>query len=241
MAETVVVTGASGFIAKHIIAELLHRGYSVRGTVRKGTNSLKVVTALNRVGVDTSRLTFATADLLSPGDWDNALQGASFVMHTASPFPIEQPADPDDVIAPARTGTLNVLGAATRNGIRRVVLTSSTVAVMYPTQYEAGHIFSEADFTDEGTSGLTPYIRSKTLAEKAAWEFVTSTPNAPELAVINPGFVQGPALDEDLSTSHELYRLMARGIYPAAPKVRFPVSDVRDVAVAHVQALACAA
>ena len=118
------------------------------------------------------------------------------------------------------------------------MLTSSTVAVMYPPDYTREHVFSEADFTDEDTRGLTPYIRSKTIAEKAAWDFVKSAPGAPELVAINPGFVQGPALDADLSTSHELYRLMARGIYPAAPRIRFPVCDVRDVAAAHAQALA---
>ncbi|MCB1485023.1 MAG: aldehyde reductase [Hyphomicrobiaceae bacterium] len=237
MSETVVVTGATGFIAKHIIAELLRRGYAVRGTARKGKNTLSVVTALNRAGVDTSQLSFAHCDLLSDEGWDEAVKGGDHLMHTASPFPMEQPSNPDDVIMPAREGTLRVLRAAHRHGIGRVVLTSSTVAVMYPTSYGRDHVFSEKDFTDENTPGLTPYIRSKTIAEKAAWNFVGTTSGAPELTVINPGFVQGPALDGDLSTSLELYRLMARGIYPAAPRIRFPVCDVRDVAEVHADAL----
>jgi nucleoside-diphosphate-sugar epimerase len=147
-----------------------------------------------------------------------------------------QPDNPDDVIRPARDGTLRVLKAAARAHVKRVVLTSSSVAIFYGRGLPAGHIYSEDDFTDETRVDLTPYIKSKTIAEKAAWQFVKSTPGAPELAVINPAFVQGPALDADLSTSHELYRLMARGVYPAAPRIRFPVTDVRDVVAAHVEA-----
>ncbi|HMN36532.1 MAG TPA: aldehyde reductase [Hyphomicrobium sp.] len=237
IAETVFVTGATGFIAKHIIAELLRRGYTVRGTVRDPSRAAAVEAALEKAGADTGRLSFAVGDLLSDEGWDEAMQGATHVMHTASPFPMEQPANPDDVIMPAREGTLRVLRSAHRNAVRRVVLTSSTVAVMYPCEYEADHVFSEDDFTDESLPGLTPYIRSKTSAEKAAWNFVQTTPGAPELTVINPGFVQGPALDGDLSTSLELYRLMARGAYPAAPRIRFPVCDVRDVAAAHAESL----
>lgn len=237
MAETVVVTGASGFIAKHIIADLLRRGFAVRGTIRDPAKSASVARAVEKAGASSAKLSFAVADLNANHGWDAALQGAQFAVHSASPFPMEQPSVADDLIKPAREGTLRVLRAAHRAGVQRVVLTSSTVAVMYPPGYTREHVFSEADFTDENTPGLTPYIRSKTVAEKAAWEFVNATPGAPQLVAINPGFVQGPALDADLSTSHELYRLMARGIYPAAPRIRFPVCDVRDVAAAHAQAL----
>jgi nucleoside-diphosphate-sugar epimerase len=120
--------------------------------------------------------------------------------------------------------------------VKRVVLTSSSVAIFYGSGLPVGHVYSEDDFTDETRPDLTPYIKSKTMAEKAAWNFTKSTSGAPELTVINPAFVQGPALDDDLSTSHELYRLMARGLYPAVPRIRFPVVDVRDVAAAHVEA-----
>ena len=130
-----------------------------------------------------------------------------------------------------------MLLAAHRAGVKRVVLTSSTVAVMYAEDYTPGYLFTEDDFTDETRTGLTPYIQSKTLAEKAAWNFVKSKAGAPELGVISPAFVQGPALDDDLSTSHELMRLMAEGRYPAAPKIVFPVCDVRDVAAAHAEAM----
>ena len=232
----VVVTGATGLIAKHIIGELVRRGHSVRATLRRMNKAEDVRRAVTRLGCDPAGVTFVVADLLADAGWDDAVAGSAVVVHTASPFPIQQPTDPDDVIRPARDGTLRVLKAAARAGVKRVVLTSSSVAIFYGSGLPAGHIYSESDFTDETRADLTPYIKSKTIAEKAAWQFVKSTPGAPELAVINPCFVQGPALDADLSTSHELYRLMARGVYPAVPRIRFPVVDVRDVAAAHVEA-----
>lgn len=235
--QPVVVTGVSGFIAKYVVAELLRRGFAVRGTLRDIAKSDAVRAAVTRAGADPAKLTFAVADLLSDDGWADALDGARAVIHTASPFPVQQPDNPDDVIGPAREGTLRVLVAAQRAGVQRVVLTSSTVAVMYAAHYTPGYLFTEADFTDDTRDGLTPYIRSKTLAEKDAWAFVKSKAGAPELAVINPAFVQGPALDGDLSTSHELMRLMAEGRYPASPKIVFPVCDVRDVATAHVEAM----
>jgi dihydroflavonol-4-reductase len=233
----VVVTGASGFIAKYVIAELLARGYAVRGTLRSLDKADGVRKAVARAGADPARLSFAAADLMRDDGWDDIVTRASYVMHTASPFPVQQPDDPEDVIGPALDGTLRVLLAAHRAAVKRVVLTSSTVAVMYAAKYTPGYVFTETDFTDDTRAGLTPYIRSKTIAEKAAWNFVKTKVGAPELAVINPAFVQGPALDSDISTSHELMRLMAEGRYPAAPKVTFPVCDVRDVAVAHVEAM----
>jgi nucleoside-diphosphate-sugar epimerase len=152
----------------------------------------------------------------------------------ASPFPITEPKDPEDVIRPAREGALRVLRAARDAGVKRVVLTSSIVAITLPwPEAPPGHVFTEADWTNPERRDITTYVRSKALAERAAWEFVKSEPGAPELAVVNPAFVLGPALDPDLSTSHEVLRLMAIGAYPAAPKVGFPVSDVRDVAITH--------
>ena len=233
----VLVTGASGFIAKHMIAELLRRGHSVRGTVRSVEKADGVRRAVTRAGADPSRLTFCAADLLSDAGWNDAVAGATYVLHTASPFPMQQPDNPDDVIRPAVDGTLRVLKAATAAGVKRIVVTSSTVAIFYGPDQPKSHAYSETDFTDESRADITPYIRSKTLAEKAAWAFVRDTSGAPELVVINPGFVHGPALDADLSTSHELFILMARGTYPAAPRIRFPVAHVVDVAIAHAEAL----
>ena len=204
--------------------------------MRSLTKAGGVRRAVTKAGADAAGLTFVEADLLSDAGWDEATNSCMYVIHTASPFPIQQPEDPDDVIRPARDGTLRALNAATKAGVKRFVLTSSTVAVFYSGK-GADHIYTEADMTDETRPELTPYIKSKTIAEKAAWNFIKTTPGAPELAVIAPGFVQGPALDADISTSHELYHLIARGIYPAAPRIRFPVCDVRDVAAAHVECL----
>ncbi len=232
----IVVTGASGLIAKHTIAEFLRRGHNVRGTLRSLQKADDVRRAVSRLGADSESLSFLVADLTSDAGWDEAVAGAEVVVHTASPFPIVQPDDPDDIIAPARDGTLRVLRAATKAAVARVVLTSSTVAIFYPSGRPIGHVYSEEDFTDETRSDLTPYFKSKTIAEKVAWDFIESTPGSPELVAINPSFVQGPAVDADLSTSHELYRIMAKGTYPAAPSISFPVTDVRDVAAAHVEA-----
>ncbi len=232
----IVVTGASGLIAKHTIAEFLRRGHCVRGTLRSPDKADGVRNALAVLGTDVGNLTFVAADLTRDGGWDDAVAGADVVVHTASPFPVTQPNDADELIAPARDGTLRVLRAATKAAVARVVLTSSTVAIFYPSGRPPGHVYSEQDFTDETRSDLTPYLKSKTIAEKAAWDFVAATPGAPQLVAINPSFVQGPALDADLSTSHELYRIMAKGSYPAVPSVSFPVADVRDVAAAHAEA-----
>lgn len=236
MSDTpIVVTGASGFIAKHIIAELLRRGYPVRGTLRDPAKADAVRAAIRRAGADPANVSFTTADLLSDRGWDEAVSGAKVVLHTASPFPMTQPDDAEDVIRPAVDGTLCVLKAAARAKVSRLVLTSSTVAILYASGVPRDHVYSEADFTDETSTELTPYIRSKTLAEKAAWKFIAREP-AFELVTINPGFVHGPALDDDLSTSHQLFQVMAKGVYPAAPKIRFPVAHVHDVARAHAEA-----
>ena len=234
---TVVVTGASGFIAKNIIAELLKRGFAVRGTVRSLDKADAIRQAIKRLGSDSAKLSFVVADLLSDAGWSEAVSGATAVVHTASPFPLQQPDDPNDVIRPAVDGTLRVLKAATAAGVKRVVLTSSTVAIFYGADQPKSHVYSEIDFSDDTRADITPYIRSKTCAEKAAWKFVRETPGAPQLVAINPGFVQGAAMDGDLSTSHQLFVLMAKGTYPAAPRIRFPVAHIKDVAVAHAEAL----
>lgn len=235
---TVLVTGSTGFIAKHCIAALLREGHVVRGTVRDVTRAGDGVRrAMANAGVDASGLSLVSADLEHDAGWDAAVAGCSHVLHVASPFPIQQPANSDEIVRPARDGALRVLRAATAAGVRRVVLTSSAVAIMYAAGKSPGHVFTEADWTDPTRPDLTPYMVSKTLAEQAAWDYVGATPGAPELCCINPGFVQGPALDGDLSTSLEVQRLMGKGAYPGAPSITFPISDVRDVAAIHVLAM----
>lgn len=234
----VLVTGATGFVAKHCIAELLRQGYPVRGTARdpaRGTAAVRA--AMQNAGVDGAGLHLVGADLERDDGWDAAVAGCTYVLHVASPFPIEQPKDRDAIVRPARDGALRVLKAATRAGVKRVVLTSSSVAVMYVASPRPGHVYTEADWTDPARTDITPYMVSKTVAERAAWDYVRATPGAPELSSINPGFVQGPALDADLSTSLEVQRLMGKGAYPGAPAISFPIADVRDVAALHVTAM----
>lgn len=235
---TVLVTGATGFIAKHCIAELIRQGYPVRGTVRDPVRAGdQVRLALRNAGVDPGALALVAADLERDDGWDAAAAGCGHVLHVASPFPIEQPKDREAIVRPARDGALRVLGAATRAGIPRVVMTSSAVAVMYAASPIPGHLYTEADWTDPARPDITPYMVSKTVAERAAWDYVRATPGAPALTTINPGFVQGPALDTDLSTSLEVQRLMGQGAYPGAPSITFPIADVRDVAALHVLAM----
>ena len=234
----VLVTGASGFVAKHCIAELLRRDYPVQGTLRDPGRADDVRRIISRTGVDASSVNFIAADLLYDDGWDKAMQGCTYVLHVASPFPLREEGDPNDVIRPAREGTLRVLEAAARAGIKRVVQTSSVVAVtMAWPEVPLGYVFTEDDWTNPERPDITSYFISKTLAERAAWKFAKDQKGAPELTVVNPAFVLGPALYPDLSTSHEVLRLMGMGAYPAAPKIGFPVSDVRDVAVTHALAM----
>lgn len=237
-AARVLVTGASGFIAKHCIAELLRRGHQVRATLRTPARKDEVIASVGHAGADAGAVDFVQADLTRDDGWDAALAGCEYVLHVASPFPLNEPRSPDDLIRPAREGTLRVLQAATRAGVKRVVQTSSIVAISLPWPDSIpGHVFTEDEWSNPERPGATAYVVSKTLAERAAWDFVKATPGAPELATINPALVLGPAVDADLSSSHEVLRLMAIGAYPAAPCIGFPVSDVRDVAVSHVLAM----
>lgn len=236
--EKVLVTGASGFIAKHVIAELIRQGYPVHATLRDLKREEETARAIGNAGGTGGDVKFFLADLMQDDGWDAALAGCSYVLHVASPFPLKNPKDPDEVIRPAREGAVRVLKAAAKAGIKRVVMTSSVVAITLPWPEAAqGHVFDETDWSNPERPDVTTYVVSKTLAERAAWDFIKGTPGAPELTVVNPAFVLGPAPDADLSTSHEVIRLMGTGAYPAAPKIGFPVSDVRDVAATHVLAM----
>jgi nucleoside-diphosphate-sugar epimerase len=235
--ETVLVTGATGWIAKFCIRALLDAGFRVRGTVRNLHRADEVRRCTDPSGERAHMLEFAAGDLTRHDGWQTALAGCAYVLHVASPFPMRQPRHPEEVIAPARNGTLRVLAAAQSACVRRVVMTSSVVAIIYPSQSPADRPFTEADWTNPARTDISHYAASKTLAERVAWEFVRTAGSAPELTVINPGFVQGPALDADLSTSHRVIQMMARGKYPAVPRVGYSMADVRDVAAMHVVAM----
>ena len=240
MQQTVLVTGISGFIARHCAVDLLGAGYAVRGTVRSLQRAAEVKDSLAR-HVDVTRLEFVAADLEADAGWDRAVAGCAHVLHVASPFPARQPKDEQELIRPAVQGTLRVLRAALGAGVQRFVQTSSMVAVMYGYPHDRVAPFTEAEWTRVDEPGVTAYAKSKTLAERAARELMERERPALHYSSVNPGLVLGPALDRDIGTSADLIRLFLKGKYPGAPRMSIPVVDVRDVARMHRLALETAA
>jgi len=238
----VLVTGAASFVGKRIVLELLTRGYAVRGTMRDLKRADQVTEAvrphLKGAGVSLGDdLSFVACDLLQDMGWGEAMEGVSSVIHTASPFPFHTPSDPNEVIAPAVEGTRRVLRAAYVAGVGKAVLTSSGVAIMYGHDAASGvEHYDESHWSNLDDPALTPYNRSKTMAERAAWELAEETGLA--LAVINPTMVMGPLLDRQLATSTQLIWRMLSGRVPAVPNTGIGIVDIRDVAEMHVNALA---
>ncbi len=243
-AQTVLVTGASGFIAKHILLQLLEAGYRVRASVRSRDREAEVLSALrpHLSSPDAlERLSFVLLDLERDAGWSEALAGTDALLHTASPFPMTQPRDPDDIIRPAVEGTLRALRAARDAGVTRVVLTSSVASVMYGGFPGTKAPYTEDDWTDGTLAALTPYTRSKALAEKAAWDFVRNEAPQIRLTAINPGLVLGEPLDGRFGTSLEVVQRLLAAKDPAVPDLTFSIVDVRDIARMHVAALGTAA
>ena len=235
--ELVLVTGGSGFVASHCILQLLAAGYRVRTTVRSLAREGAVRAMLKSAGADPgTALSFAAADLTSDAGWPEAVAGCDYVLHVASPFPLAVPKDENELIVPAREGALRLLRAARGAGVKRVVLTSSFAAVGYGTAMK-GAAFTESDWTDVTGPGVSPYVKSKTLAERAAWDFMAREGGEMELAVVNPVGVFGPVLGADFSTSIEIVKRMMDGAVPALPRMTFGVVDVRDVADLHLKAM----
>lgn len=236
--STVLVTGGSGFIATHTIVQLLAAGHTVRTTVRNLKRESEVHAMIKEGGADAAdaRLSFFAADLMSDAGWAEAVAGCDYVLHLASPFPAGTPADENEIIRPAREGALRVLKASRDAGVKRVVLTSSFAAVGYGHK-EQKDPFTEKDWTDLNSSHLSAYIRSKTIAEKAAWDFVDQEGKNLELSVINPVGVFGPILGLDFSTSIGLLKALFSGAMPGCPQLYFGVVDVRDVADLHIRAM----
>ena len=232
---TVLVTGASGFIGMHCILQLLDQGYQVRGTVRSAAKGEHLRQTLQPHSAHTQNLTFAEADLLQDAGWAEAMSGCDFVLHVASPLPLAEPKDENDLIRPAVEGTLRVLRAANEASVRRVVQTSSVAAVLHG--HDRNRVFDESDWTNLDNP-VAAYPKSKTLAEKAAWEYVNQPEVTLELATINPSYVLGPVLDaQKTSASAEVILTILRRQYPGTPRLNFAVVDVRDVAAAHIAAM----
>ena len=242
MEDTILVTGASGYIASHIVHQLIQQNVKIRGTVRSLSNEKKIQPIRQLAKGKEPLLELVEADLLDKTSWSNAVKGCTYVMHVASPFPSKNPKNEDELISPAVNGTLNVLRACAQAGsIKRVVLTSSDAAVSASQKIYPHRIFTEDDWTDDKKVNNV-YTKSKTLAEKAAWEFMKkgdgegSLPKF-ELVVMNPGLVIGPVLCGEVTTSLEIAKQMMQREMPLVPKVNFPMIDVRDVAAAHIAGL----
>src|SRR5579872_4819373 len=234
---TVLVTGGSGFIGSHTILQLLAAGHRVRTTVRNLQREDDVRAMLRRGGVaPVERLSFIGADLEKDMGWAEAVDGCEYVLHVASPFPETVPKHEDELIVPAREGALRLLRAARDAGVKRVVLTSSFAAVGYG-QAPRQTPFDETSWTDPQGDDVRPYVKSKTLAERAAWDFVAREGGDLELSVVNPVGVFGPVLGPELSTSILLVQRLMDGALPGCPRLYFGVVDVRDVADLHVRAM----
>jgi nucleoside-diphosphate-sugar epimerase len=235
--STILVTGGSGFIGSHCILQLLSAGHQVRTTVRSLKREADVRAMLEEGGADPgNRLSFFAADLEYDAGWPQAVAGCEYVLHVASPFPASVPKHEDELIVPAREGALRVLRASRDAGVKRVVLTSSFAAIGYGQKPQIAP-FNETNWTDPNGDDVLPYVKSKTLAERAAWDFIASEGGTLELSVVNPVGVFGPVLGPDYSTSILIVQRMMDGAVPGCPRISFGVVDVRDVAGLHIRAM----
>jgi nucleoside-diphosphate-sugar epimerase len=234
--KTVLVTGGSGYLGGWCVVELLRRGYQVRTTVRDLAREPEVRTAIGTQVDPGDRLSVLAADLLDDVGWEEAASGCDYVLHVASPFPPVQPKDPDELIVPARDGTLRVLGASLDAGVDRIVVTSSVAAVTGSGKAVSGRPLDERDWSDPDNPKLSPYACSKTVAERAAWDFMAERGATEKLATVNPGAIIGPVLSDDRSFSLQAIERLLGGM-PGVPRIGFSFVDVRDVADLEIRAM----
>jgi dihydroflavonol-4-reductase len=234
----VLVTGATGFIAGHVIHQLLEAGHEVIGTARSASKAGPLNQTLSAYAGKPVSIEIRAADLSADTGWAEAVKGVDFVQHVASPIPLTVPKNADELIIPARDGALRVLRAAKAAGVQRVVMTSSMAACAYGWGDRRPNPVTEEHWSqDNGAPDMTPYIRSKLIAERAAWDYVEGEGNGLELTTINPALVLGPVMSGDFSASVEILTQLMSGKLPGTPRVGFVVVDVRDVAAAHVGAM----
>lgn len=233
MAGTVFVSGGSGYIAGFLIKQLIDEGWMVHTSIRDLGKEAAVRTSL---ATDDNKLKFFAADLTRDKGWAEAMAGCSHVAHVASPFPPAAPKHEDELIVPARDGALRALRAAKEAGVSRFVLTSSMAAIAYG-HGAADHIVTEADWTDVNSPDAYPYVKSKTIAERAARDWIAAEGGAMEFVSVNPSLVLGPLQSGDFSTSLEAIKKLLEGSVPGLPNFGFGIVDVRDVADMHVRCL----
>lgn len=230
--KKVLLTGITGFVGSHTAIQLLEKGYQVLGTLRdmKRAHAIKKVIAQHTSHTD--NLSFVEADLQNEHIWQKLMVGIDYVQHIASPFPKIMPRDENDLIIPARQGNIHILSAASASGVKRVVITSSTAAISYGQPKERRRrLFDETDWTDLNRGNdITPYFKSKTLSEKAAWDFMKTDHSGLELSVVCPGLILGPLLEEDFNASANVVIKLLDGSMPAVPQIGFDMVDVRSVA-----------
>jgi dihydroflavonol-4-reductase len=233
--KTVLVTGGSGFLGGWCVVDLLRRGYMVRTTVRDLSREPALRAAVAGEIDAKDHLSVVAADLRDDAGWESAVNGCDYVLHVASPFPPTQPKDPDELIVPAREGTLRVLKASLDAGVERVVVTSSIAAITGGLD-PGSPLLTEDDWSDPDNPTLTPYARSKTLAERAAWDLVRERGETEKLVAVNPGAILGPVLSDNRSSSIGIIERLLRGM-PGVPRIGFNIVDVRDVTDLHLRAM----
>ena len=232
---TVLVTGGSGYIGSWCVIQLLQQGWRVRTTVRNLAREGEVRAAIGKVVDPGDRLSFYAVDLTADAGWDAAVAGCDYVLHVASPLGVAEPKDPEVLIGPAREGAKRAVGAAIKAGVKRVVLTSSVAAT---SASDPGDTLSdEHQWTDLADPKLSAYTRSKTIAEKAAWELIEASNGVTTLATVNPTLVIGPVLGRDFSESIQVVERLVAGRVPGLPRLGFNIVDVRDVADLHLRAM----
>ncbi|OOQ58723.1 SDR family oxidoreductase [Mucilaginibacter pedocola] len=234
---TVLVTGGSGFVGGHCILQLLQNGYRVKTTLRSLSKKNKVLASLKTGGLTNfDNLQFIEADLGDDKNWAEAVTGCTYVLHVASPIFLRLPKNEDEMIRPAVDGTIRVLKAARDAGVKRVVVTSSFGAVGY-SHTDPNTLITEEEWTNPNDKTLSAYLKSKTLAERAAWDFMAREGSELELAVINPMAILGTSLGPDMSSGFELLKKILDGSMKGTPKIELGIVDVRDLAELHLLAM----
>lgn len=235
----VLLTGISGFLGSHSAIQLLEKGYHVTGTLRDKSRAASIKALIAKHTKHTDNLAFAEADLTDSASWIQLTRGMDYIQHIASPFPRTLPKHDNDLILPAKEGTLHILHAAAANKVKRIVITSSIAAVVYgKSNAQLAHVFDENDWTDEtNINDSTPYFRSKTIAEKAAWEFGKKDNSGLEITTVLPGAILGPVLENDFGTSANIVIKTLDGSSPAIPQLGFDIVDVRSVADLLIRAM----